>query len=115
MPVPPEVTTRDVTVYEGMRNATMQCVVESNPSTLEIRWTHKFGNTTIRNGRDLHVVRFGNISNLVFPYVTYEDAGQYVCSAQNGVSDTNGQLWQRDVSTLTVFGKVSRSYHDKIV
>ncbi|CAG2217388.1 CD56 [Mytilus edulis] len=89
----PGVTVENITFSLSKSHRQIVSTLDSNPPVNTCTWQHKsrYGQP-IRNFTD-------NNQTLILPTVPedqrYQDTGEYVCTAENGIEGINGQLKQR--------------------
>ncbi|CAG2197900.1 unnamed protein product [Mytilus edulis] len=88
----PSVTVENKTFSQTQSSRQMSSTIDSNPPVNTCTWRHKS-----KYGEYIRDFRNNN-KTLTLPTVPedqrYQDTGEYVCSAENGIIGTNGQMKQ---------------------
>jgi hypothetical protein len=100
----PTVSVHGITYDQSESNRTVTCIPDGNPQSHTFyKWQHKskYG-VLIRelNGKTNGVLTLPNITEVD----RYQDSGEYVCTAGNGIVSRDGKVKQTSSGYVTING-----------
>jgi hypothetical protein len=100
----PTVSVHGFTYDESEATRTLTCVPDGNPSTYTFyRWQHKSKYGVLI--RELDAVQNGVLTLPSIPVEDiYQDSGEYVCTAGNGIVGRDGKVKQTGSGYVTING-----------
>ena len=101
---PPTVSVSDVTYVQNEAIRTLTCVPVGNPSTYTYyRWQHRS-----KYGVLIRELDGGQNGVLTVPSIpvedSYQDSGEYVCTADNDIAGKDGHVKQTGYGYVTING-----------
>ena len=99
------ISVSDVTYEENEANRTVTCLPVGNPSTYTYyKWQHRS-----KYGLLIRELDGGQNGVLTLPSIPvedrYQDSGEYVCTAGNGIVGRDGKIKQTGSGYVTIYGR----------